>query len=284
MQKIDTEIETKYIKDYFKDDWIKVDSQRTNFYNIIGTEWFTHILALIQVYENNDYIYRVSKNRLNLLKEPFLVAHIYCNVCKIVGKISIKNFDPEDDMTNFELDLNQHDELVHASTKSKKSIRGKDRDILKLSILGPNNHGSAKMYRENLAADGVTVLPSNDVLRKAIQEKKFELIHGSDWIDCIVNQANSIEGVIIDGYVRELKLHDHFSMTLHTNLQLNALNLIKGEQRIMYFDGTGNMVRIEKNKGDYKQILTHALIVHKLISYKINFLIIFLIFSFFYFL
>ena len=82
------------------------------------------------------------------------------------------------------------------------------------------------MYRENLASNNAPFLPSSGVLSKILYQKKDEIIPGNNWIDSIMCKAKLAENISPDGYVRELKLHDYFSMTLQSNKQLIALSTI----------------------------------------------------------
>lgn len=166
---------------------MKVDPNRKNFHNIIGSrEWFKPILLEIQLAESSDNVYKINKNRINFNSEPFLVINVYCNICKVFGKVTLKTFDQDAKITSFELILNNfHDEEKHITKPQIKSINGSERELLKQSILGPDNHGSAKMYREKMASEGYVNLPSNDVSRQIIREKKSELIPETDWINTL---------------------------------------------------------------------------------------------------
>ena len=70
-----------------------------------------------------------------------------------------------------------HNEEIHSIKPNLNAISGSERELMKNSILGADNHGSAKMYREKTVAEGFSLekLPSNDVFVsyffKKFQEK-----------------------------------------------------------------------------------------------------------------
>ena len=238
------EVETALLRDDFRQDNpnLRVDSHRKNFCIIKGS-WFKPLLYSIQLKQKNDYIFNMKKQRFCFDHQgltDFLRLDVYCSVCKATGKIFLKNFEPLSLTTKFDFKIEDHDEDIHTKKKECGNIiRGEERGLLAQSILGSSGKGSVKMYRENLASNNAPFLPTTSVLKKILTEKKHENIPGNNWIESIMCQAKLAENMWTDGYVRELKLHDYFAMTLHTNKQLMALASIKEDRRITYFDGSG---------------------------------------------
>ena len=71
----------------------------------------------------------------------------------------------------------------------------------------------------------------------------------------------SIPAKTLKGYVQAADCDQHLQITLHSELQMLALNKIIKMDRILHTDATGKLVSIPKYMKDCKQIMNYALLV-----------------------
>ncbi|CAF1049503.1 unnamed protein product [Brachionus calyciflorus] len=130
--------------------------------------------------------------------------------------------------------------------QKKQQLRGENR-VNTVNQIRLNFNGSADAYVNHLAANGLENLPNKDVIRKAVSEVVNEEMVSTCWITNLFYAAGAQKSLIrstrkkngVHGYVQQFEAYPDFSLSLHTEVQLEALKKIPFDRRILHVDATG---------------------------------------------
>ena len=128
--------------------------------------------------------------------------------------------------------------------------------------------GSAKSYYESQIEKNFANAPSLDVVKKFVSKFMNKEMFATNWIANLLHQSDLanvlIKGKCLNGYVHNLNLASHFSMTLELESQYVALHKLPLNRRILHMDATGCLINIPNYTKEYNRILTYAFIVQDL--------------------
>ena len=248
----------------------KPDASSKNSSNLVGTEWFEPICKRMKVAEDlEDLQIQVDKSRLyevSKKKTNFLSINCHCKICAIKYAIVLKN--KPDSNAEFIFDVEksaEHDRIKHET--KKMPVRGQQREDLAKSIL-LNEGGSSKSYYDSQIGLNLVNVPSRDVMKKCVSEFVNKEMVSTNWITNILHQSDLtnvlIKGKCLNGYVHNLNLANHFSMTLELESQYVALHKLPLNRRILHMDATGRLIKIPNYMKEYSRILTYAFIAQDL--------------------
>ena len=233
----------------------------------VGQEEMQYFSSKIAELENeNDLVivrrtailYRTTRNGVK-----FIRIDGYCSACGRSGgcfyKISIDR-EPKEDSTFIVVDVVQEGNHLHQKIEKIKSQARKciENDLYK-------HNGSAKAVRLEMVAKGVENIPSEDAIRQIKSRSQYQFEHemkknegvkietNTDWysrlklVASVLNSQNScpkLEEKNLQAYVQDAKDFPSFRMILIMKEQIECINSVFEEDRILHFDSTGGLVKI----------------------------------------
>ena len=212
--------------------------------------------------------FRVNSARHYPLKGVYLTIYIDCKECKDLSYKLYLNTKPSGDAV-VEVcveKIGDHHPDKHLTIKPDR-IEGEARHELAKDVLALNK-GSSKAYHLTQMGLSNYNTPSVDVIKKCVSEYMNKDMQTSSWIYNLLYTArvlhSTIVGKTLQGYVHDVSIHDHFSMTLCMEEQLCALHTIPVKNRILHMDATGRLVKIKDKEHSYGQILTYGIMAQNL--------------------
>ncbi|CAF1060058.1 unnamed protein product, partial [Brachionus calyciflorus] len=254
----------------------KPDPQKKNARCIIGCRWADSFEQYIKNYEKIDiklkgniarYYPGNKRSDANFFNGNASCKYPGCQV-KYLFSVSAK---PQNDNTAFiPIKVIRKNPHLHQTNKDDRplQIRGDERtETAKDVIL--NFGGSASAYINNLAANGLENLPTEQVIRNAVCEYNRKDLPSTCWLTNLLYSADQADQTFqskkkiggLNGYVQHIEIHKDFSLTLHHENQLKLIKSIPPDRRILHIDASGGLVKIKKDHHDYGQILNYCMIL-----------------------
>jgi hypothetical protein len=76
----------------------------------------------------------------------------------------------------------------------------------------------------------------------------------------------TIKGKHLNGSIRRMDIFPDFTLHLHIEMQIRCIDKIREENRTLHMDATGGLTRIDKNMGEYGQVLNYGFLLKCLMS------------------
>ena len=211
--------------EFLSDEKTKRDATSKNAQSFIGATFMDPLMvAMNEKEKSTDLDLQVDKSRIysDSKKAPnYISINAHCRKCTTKYTIIVKHNPTENEQYEFEVKKStQHDQAAHDS--KKVVVKGFQRDILAQSVL-LSKGGSAKAYHDAQTGKGLTNLPSQNVIAKAVSSYVNKEMASTNWITNILHQAAVVKiclkGKQIHGYVHDFVVTDHFSITLELESQ-----------------------------------------------------------------
>jgi hypothetical protein len=199
--------------------------------------------------------------------KKFIRIDGYCRACGRDNKLGCKyKFSilskPEKNDTHINVMVERSGEHIHEIKLQKRGTSHEE-----MLDLITKSQGSSKAAKIKMHGEGMNDIPSQDVLRKIKSENNYkfekqlqkqigENQFESDKLDWfarlkltsqIINNltvSDKLKEKKIKGYVQSIDDFDGFHFITFIQEQLEIIHKVKPEDRIMHFDSTGGLVKI----------------------------------------
>ena len=234
-----------------KGDYVGVFKQ---FVNIIENEE-------VSLQKRNSSFYKADNGEKN---KVYLRINADCKNCPKTSEgvhyVFIINNKPNENEKFVDVLVEIKNDHNHTTKKAKKQYRGEEREKVSKAIIeaGGANAYVLEQIGQNKPA------PTRAAARKMLSSYKNKGFT-TDWLYNIHATADSFEAMTseqkLTGFIQQIITHKEFAMYNYCQEQIDVLHNVPDDNRVAFFDATGNLVRIPKDKREYSRMLTHSLLI-----------------------